>query len=57
MNRNKITFEVTAEQRKEIEGCIKQEYPKIKTVSELVRAALDDFLEKGSNKPNSKVAL
>jgi Arc/MetJ-type ribon-helix-helix transcriptional regulator len=50
MERNKITFEVTLEQRKQIEDRIKSEYPALKNVSELVRAALDDFLKDNTEK-------
>ena len=49
MERNKITFEVTAEQRKQIESRIKSEYPHLKNVSQLVREALIEFLAEGSN--------
>ena len=41
---NRITVCLEEDDRTKIETCIKQEYPRIKTVSALVRFAIEDFL-------------
>lgn len=46
-----ISFKTSKEQRKQIEAKIKAEYPTLKNVSELVREALREFLDKDSNQP------
>jgi Arc/MetJ-type ribon-helix-helix transcriptional regulator len=45
MERCRITFEIEPEDRHRIEAVIKEEYPKLKNVSEVIRAALDQFLK------------
>lgn len=45
---NRVTVRLENQEILKIEARIKQEYPKIKNVSELVRAALDAFLDKKS---------
>jgi hypothetical protein len=40
----RITLWLENSEKTKIEAKIKQEYPKIKTVSELVRLAIDSFL-------------
>ena len=44
--RFRITVEITEELRQRIEVAVKKEYPKLKNVSDVVRAALTEFLEK-----------
>jgi hypothetical protein len=39
-----ITIRVPDGERAKIESVIKQEYPKLKTISDVVRLALNDFL-------------
>ena len=39
-----ITIRVPDGERAKIEGVIKREYPKLKTISDVVRLALADFL-------------
>lgn len=41
----KLTIRVPNEQRMQIEAVIKRDYPKFKTVSSVVRFALNEFLE------------
>ena len=51
---NRVTVRLENKEILKIEAGIKQEYPKIKTVSGLVRAAIDSFLEDSvSEKPCS----
>jgi Arc/MetJ-type ribon-helix-helix transcriptional regulator len=45
---NRITLWLENNERNRIEARIKQEYPKIKNVSELVRVALNEFLTKNN---------
>jgi Arc/MetJ-type ribon-helix-helix transcriptional regulator len=45
---NRVTVRLEDGEKDKIEARIKAEYPKIKNVSELVRAALDSFLDKKS---------
>lgn len=47
---NRVTVRLENQEILKIEARIKQEYPKIKTVSGLVRTALNEFLSK-SNQP------
>lgn len=42
--RCRITFQVELVEKEKIESIIKKEYPKLKTVSDVVRAALSQFL-------------
>ena len=53
MNRKRITVEITEADRQRIEATVKLYYPKLKTVSDVVRAALRKFLEKevSANEP------
>jgi Arc/MetJ-type ribon-helix-helix transcriptional regulator len=44
--RCRITIQVGPEQKEKIEAVIKREYPRMKTISHVVRAALQEFLEK-----------
>lgn len=45
----RISVQISFEEQKKIEERIKREYPRLKTVSDLVRAALKEFLsEKAS---------
>jgi Arc/MetJ-type ribon-helix-helix transcriptional regulator len=44
MGRDRISVQIGLEQRKRIEARIKTEYPKLKNISDVVRAALDQFL-------------
>lgn len=44
----KVTVRVPDGQREKIERVIKREYPKMKTISDVVRTALSEFLEKGA---------
>lgn len=43
---NRVTVRLEDGEKDKIEARIKAEYPKIKTVSGLVRIALDEFLSK-----------
>jgi Arc/MetJ-type ribon-helix-helix transcriptional regulator len=43
----RIILRVPDSMSMQIEDRIKREYPKLKTVSELVRTAITEFLEKG----------
>jgi hypothetical protein len=45
---NRITLWLESDERKRIEARIKQEYPKIKTVSGLVRIAVNEFLSRNN---------
>jgi Arc/MetJ-type ribon-helix-helix transcriptional regulator len=45
-DRQRITIQIDPTQKQEIESFVKNEYPRVKTISEVVRAALDEFLEK-----------
>jgi Arc/MetJ-type ribon-helix-helix transcriptional regulator len=45
MERNRISVQIESDQRKQIEARIKAEYPQLKTVSDVVRVALDRFLQ------------
>lgn len=45
---DRITVCLEEDDRTKIETCIKQEYPRIKTVSGLVRVALEDFLRRAA---------
>jgi Arc/MetJ-type ribon-helix-helix transcriptional regulator len=42
----KVTVRIPDGQREKIERVIKREYPKLKTISDVVRNALSQFLEK-----------
>jgi Arc/MetJ-type ribon-helix-helix transcriptional regulator len=42
----KITVRIPDGQREKIEWLIKREYPKMKTISDVVRIAITDFLKK-----------
>jgi len=48
MQRCRITVEITETDRQKIEDAVKKEYPKLKNVSDVVRAALKEFLSKES---------
>ena len=52
-DRDRITIQVESGQKQKIESFVKDEYPRIKTVSEVIRAAIDEFLDKGNNKPKA----
>ena len=43
-----ITIRVPDGERAKIESIIKREYPKLKTISDVVRLALTDFLSSNS---------
>jgi hypothetical protein len=45
---DRITVCLEEDDRTKIETCIKQEYPRIKTVSALTRIALHDFLKRAA---------
>jgi Arc/MetJ-type ribon-helix-helix transcriptional regulator len=45
MERSRISVQIERTQRKQIERRIKEEYPKLKNISELVRMALTEFLK------------
>jgi|YelNatPaOPRAMG01_1025707.scaffolds.fasta_scaffold35244_4 Arc/MetJ-type ribon-helix-helix transcriptional regulator len=45
MNRIRITVEINENLQKGIENAIRQNYPKLKTVSDVVRASLEKFLQ------------
>jgi Arc/MetJ-type ribon-helix-helix transcriptional regulator len=51
---DRITVCLEDDDRSKIETRIKQEYPKLRNVSELVRHALKEFLDKDSNQPLKK---
>jgi Arc/MetJ-type ribon-helix-helix transcriptional regulator len=42
----RVTVRVPDGKREQIECLIKQEYPKLKTISDVVRLALTDYLKK-----------
>jgi Arc/MetJ-type ribon-helix-helix transcriptional regulator len=42
---NRVTVRIEDDEKGKIESRIKQDYPKLKNVSELVRAALTEFLD------------
>ena len=44
--RNRITVQINEGDRDKIEAVVKEKYPKLKNVSDVVRAALTEFLEK-----------
>jgi Arc/MetJ-type ribon-helix-helix transcriptional regulator len=44
MNRIRITVEINENLQKGIENAIRKNYPKLKTVSDVVRASLEKFL-------------
>jgi Arc/MetJ-type ribon-helix-helix transcriptional regulator len=46
MKRIRITVEITESDKQQIEAAIKNAYPKLKTVSDLVRAALQLYFSK-----------
>jgi len=48
MKRFRITVEITETDRKMIEATVRKEYPKLKNVSDVVRAALSNFFESNS---------
>lgn len=43
--KNRINFRIPERERELIEAVIKREYPKLRNVSEVVRAALGEFLK------------
>jgi Arc/MetJ-type ribon-helix-helix transcriptional regulator len=45
LERYRISVQIEQDQREQIEARIKTEYPKLKNVSDVVRAALKEFLE------------
>ena len=45
MDRTRITVEIGESEKLKIEEAIRREYPKLKTVSDVVRAALQEFLK------------
>jgi metal-responsive CopG/Arc/MetJ family transcriptional regulator len=45
MNRIRITVEINENLQKGIENAIRKNYPKLRTVSDVVRIALQQFLE------------
>jgi Arc/MetJ-type ribon-helix-helix transcriptional regulator len=45
LGRCRITVEITETDRQNIEAAVKREYPKLKNVSDVVRAALTKFFE------------
>jgi Arc/MetJ-type ribon-helix-helix transcriptional regulator len=51
MDMPRITIQISFEEKEKIEQRIKREYPRLKTISELVREALTQYLEK-----NEKIA-
>ena len=48
MKRCRITVEIAETDRQKIEAAVKKEYPKLKNVSDVVRAALSNFFEANS---------
>ncbi len=46
--KNRVTTRIEKNDQTKIEALIKQEYPKYRNVSEVVRAALNDFLNNAS---------
>lgn len=42
----RVTVRVPDGEREKIEGIIKREYPKLKTISDVVRAALVEFVSR-----------
>jgi len=46
MDMPRITIQISWEEKQKIEDTIKREYPRVKTISELVREALTQYLEK-----------
>jgi len=46
MKRFRITVEIRETDREKIESVVKKEYPKLKSISDVVRAALKEFLSK-----------
>jgi Arc/MetJ-type ribon-helix-helix transcriptional regulator len=46
MEKPRISFQISFEEKQKIEQRIKREYPRLKNISELVREALTQFLEK-----------
>jgi len=45
MNKPRISIQIDEDLKKSIENAIRQNYPKLKTVSDVVRTALKQFLE------------
>jgi len=45
MKRFRITVEIAETDRQRIEAAVKKEYPKLKNVSDVVRAALTKFFQ------------
>jgi Arc/MetJ-type ribon-helix-helix transcriptional regulator len=45
MKRFRITVEIAEIDRQRIEAAVKKEYPKLKNVSDVVRAALSKFFQ------------
>jgi len=45
LGRCRITVEITEIDRQRIEATVKKEYPKLKNVSDVIRAALKEFLK------------
>jgi Arc/MetJ-type ribon-helix-helix transcriptional regulator len=48
MERTKISVQIKPEDKQKIQEAIKREYPKLKTVSDVVRSALTKFLNETS---------
>jgi len=46
MKRFRITVEIKETDREKIESVVKKEYPKLKNISDVVRAAIREFLSK-----------
>lgn len=51
MDMPRITIQISWEEKEKIEQRIKREYPRLKTISDVVREALTRYLEK-----NEKIA-
>lgn len=45
MKRCRITVEINGNDKEKIEAAVKKDYPKLKNVSDVVRAALTEFLK------------
>lgn len=50
MKRTRISVEITETDRQQIEATVKREYPKLRNVSDVVRQAVWEFLEKEVSK-------
>ena len=48
MERTRISVQIKSEDKQKIQEAIKREYPKLKTVSDVVRSALSKFLDQSS---------